>query len=288
MTESSYSKLVNGSLKSNYGDLIISTVLTNCIGDEFIWFTNKDSKQLLKYFIDEKRIITSLDELSNIKKDFNFNKIYNIDNYVCNQSLFEKIKGVWKGYIWDGMDLKPENAIINSRTPYVSMTTKKSLQETLVEGMGFKWEKQDYPLPKLKAEEKFDIGLNYGVQKEWTSKQWSMENWENLAKILEKEFTVSWQQGLNNFDEYINWLNSCKLIISCETLGLHLASALRKKVITLSGPIENKEYPYDRLTLIKPFPKGCMPCDSPTCVTNENCLNEITPELVKKKVLEII
>jgi heptosyltransferase-2 len=154
--------------------------------------------------------------------------------------------------------------------------------------MGFKWLEQDYMIPKIKSLEEYDIGLNFDVHPEWKSKKWPMEYWQELNNLLSKDFKVSFQRGLNNFEEYLKWLASCRIIVTCETFGLHLASALRKKTIALVGPLENSEYPYGRIELITPQKRKCMPCNQKECNYGKSCIEEITPEQVKSKVMDII
>jgi len=282
--KSSYCKLGNGKLKSNFGDLIRTTVLLDCIKEDFIWATDLRAKNLLKYFVDEKKI--KIFEYFKDKKNFSFYNIYNVDNYISDKNLFNGLKGNWYGYIinLDDCLIYPENEMIKSIMPYTNSNLKISWQKALVEGMGFKWKQQDYALSKIKLDEIYDVGLNWQVHQDWKSKMWPKENWNKLEGILKKDFTVLWQQGRNNFDEYINWLSSCKTIVTCESLGLHLASALRKKVVAIIGAAKNDEFSYGRINFIKPKSRDCMPCNSPICKFEKNCLSEIDPEYVADKV----
>ncbi|MBU2639909.1 MAG: hypothetical protein KKG75_04365 [Nanoarchaeota archaeon] len=267
--KTSYSKLPDGSIKTNFGDLIRSTILIECIGNDFLWLTDSKSIPLLKYFIDEKKIL-NLEEVKELEAE----TIYNLDNYISES--FNKIRGNWRGYIWDGKVLTPENKKIESITPpYENL--ENSWQQTFIESFNFKWKKQDYPL-NITQKEKFDIGFNWHVNPEWKTKQWHY--WKELEKEL-ADYSISWQEGLDNFEKYIKWLSSCRVIITCETLGLHLASALRKKIIAIVGPLDGKEYHYNRISFIKPKERECMPCNLRDCKFKEPCLNEIsTKEII--------
>ena len=278
--KTSYSKLPNGEIKPNFGDLIRASVLLNCIKGDFVWLTDKRSINLLKYFIDLNKIIN----IETFDEKLVVDNIYNIDNYVANEQVFKKIKGNWHGFIWDGKKLNPENDLIKITAPPYDFSNKKSWQQALIGAMGFKWQQQDYFLKSIENKEIIDIGFNWHVNQEWTSKQWPKKNWKELEKLLKKDYSVSWQQGLNNFDEYVNWLSSCKLIITCETLGLHLALALKKKVIAIVGPAESNEFPYSRLILAKPSPRDCMPCFLSECKFKKTCLNEVEPKEIYRIV----
>jgi heptosyltransferase-2 len=277
----SYSKLPGGGIKSNFGDLIRSTVLLNCIGDDFLWLTDLRANNLLKHFIPSEKIII-LKNLDNIiEKNY---EIYNLDNYLTDKEILGKIKGRWHGYIFDGKKVSPANELIRHIEPYCNSDNKISWQQALVEGLGFKWEKQDYALPADSKIPSTDIGLNYHVHHEWKSKVWPSKNWKKLKKLLEKDYSVSLQQGLNNFDEYIDWISSCKLIVTCDSLGLHLASALRKKVIAIVGPTKNGEFHYNRTLFITPQYRRCMPCNSKDCMKGKSCLEDIASKEVEKRV----
>lgn len=287
--KSSYSKLPNGELKSNFGDLIRSTVLLNCIGDDFIWLTDSRSVGLLKWFVDCDKIVVFKDSLGNLTFSENLN-IYNLDNYIANEKLFVQLKGKWHGYTKKNGVFGPGNELIEYTEPYRKIRNTKlegfSWQQALVEGTGFSWEEQDFPKVKINGKEKFDVGLNWYVHPTWKSKHWPKKSWKKLETILKKSNSVSWQQGLNNFDKYILWLSSCKLIVTCDTLGLHLASALRKKVVAIVGPTENNEYSYGRIFFVRPQRLDCMPCNQPECKRSKNCLDTIPPNEVGKIVIQ--
>jgi heptosyltransferase-2 len=65
-------------------------------------------------------------------------------------------------------------------------------------------------------------------------------------------FSVDWQQGLNNLYDYIDWINSCKKLVTNDSLGLHIALALGKPVVALFGPTNAKEvYMYNNSKYIQ-------------------------------------
>jgi len=278
--KSSYTQLPNGELKSNYGDLVRTAILPQCIEGDYFWLTEARSIPLLKWFIDSKKIIT-YEEFSDLPSDL---EIYNVDNYVPSENVFNQLEGNWHGQIWDKEKLVAQNDKIRDTEAYSGRKSDTSWQQSLVEGMGFTWEEQDYPTITVKKIETVDIGLNWNVLPEWTSKMWPEEYWNSLMKNLSKDYSVSWQQGLNDFDEYMEWMNSCRLIITVETLGLHLASALKKKIIALLGPVSTSEYSYGRITTVAPSPRECMPCDAPVCRMEHHCMNDISVESISQIV----
>jgi len=284
--KSSYSRLSDGSLKSNCGDLLRSMVLLECIGDSCLWLTDERGKSLIRWFVDPGNIITFNEGINNSKVSRDVD-IYNIDNFVCSSELFNRLSGNWRGFIRDVKDrLRPENQIIALTEPYSKVESKISFQQALVEGMGFRWKEQDYTPCRVEQDTITDVGLNRHVHPEWKSKSWPVENWIALAETLQKYYSVSWQKGLNNFDEYINWVASCRVIVTQDSLGLHLASALRKRVVAVVGPTESREFSYGRVLSLKPGPRDCMPCNLPACKVGKECLSEITVECVADTIMD--
>ena len=155
--------------------------------------------------------------------------------------------------------------------------TKDYWQKVLIEHLGLKWNKQKYSLGyKPKSKEVYDIGLNFMVGSKWPTKAMSKEKWQELNDLLKKQnYKTSWQKGLNNLYEYIDWLNSCKIIITQDSLGLHLAMALNKKVIALFGATGFEEiYPYNNAIFLQsPIKCDIMPCYKNVCNNSEFCMD---------------
>ena len=178
----------------------------------------------------------------------------------------------------------------NSLNKYIENKTFKKdyWQKILIEHLGLTWKKQKYSLGyKPTSKEKFDIGLNYMVGSKWPTKAMSKKKWEELYdKLTSLGFKVSWQQGLNNLYEYIDWIHSCKIIISQDSLGLHLAMALDKKLIGIFGSTGFEEiYPYNNakfLTSNSKCPK--IPCYSQKCDYSKFCMDTISIDTIIKEI----
>lgn len=174
---------------------------------------------------------------------------------------------------------------------------KKTAQELLFEMLGKKWNGEEYILSyKPKSQEIYDIGLNVLVGKKWPTKAWPIENWDKLKEMLEKDgFKVTRQdeQGedvLENLYGYMDWINSSKLIVTPDTLGMHLAIALRKKVLALFGPTPPQEaYFYGKGKNISPEPfDKCIPCFDNKCIRNKNCMDDISVERVYNEIKNML
>ena len=142
-----------------------------------------------------------------------------------------------------------------------------------------------------KSKIKYDIGLNHHIGLKWPTKQWGSDNWEDLeTRLISQDYKVSRQKGLKNIEHYIDWLNSCRLIITHDSLGLHLALAMKKKVIVLYGPTYWSEvYMYDRGIKLTPTKeRDCIPCMKPSCIYDKPCIRDITVDMVFENVKKLL
>lgn len=155
----------------------------------------------------------------------------------------------------------------------------RPLQETLFQTVGLEWTGQRYVLGhQPRIPEIYDIGLNYHIGPKWPTKAWPQENWQNLHDRLEDKYAICWQQSLDSVRNYIDWLASCRMIITTDSLGLHLALALNKKIVALFGPTSDEQvYMYGCGVKLTPAcDRDCMPCFDPTCRFEDCCMTHIS------------
>lgn len=182
-----------------------------------------------------------------------------------------------------------------SSDPKNKKRNKKTCQELLFEMIGKEWDGEGYVLGySPEVEEEFEIALNTLVGKKWPIKAWPDKKWDELEERLKKEgFRVTRQdkQGpeiLNDLYGYMDWLASCKEIVTTDSLGAHLGLALNKKVICLFGPTPYQEYFFygrGEAVLPNPIPE-CMPCFERECSRGRSCMEDISVERVQKKAKE--
>lgn len=171
---------------------------------------------------------------------------------------------------------------------------QRGIWQSVIMGMiGVEWKGQEYSIAyKPKTKEVYDVGFNYYVGKKWPTKAMPQHRWKELEELLKRDgITVSWQQGMEDLYEYMDWINSCRVIISSDSLGLHLALAFKKKLIGLFGSTDPQEiYFYNRGTVILPqTPYDCLPCYLPHCKHEKWCLDYyIDVNMVAQKVREAL
>ena len=294
------------SRKVSLGDVIRTTPLLHAYkNDEVTWVTDWKAFPLLENNSLISRLMPFDFITSEQLKSEEFDRIINLEKISGICALSDKIhdrKGRY-GFVFNTQSGKAEpydkalEVLAVSSDPKTKKENKKTTQELLFKMVGKKWKGEEYILGYVpKNKEEYDIGLNVFVGDKWITKSWSFENWDKIENLLtQKGFKVSRQDKQDkiitkNLKDYINWLNSCKTIISNDSLGLHLGIALKKNVLGLFGPTPHKEvYFYGRGKAILPEPiPNCMPCFKGVCERGDSCMNYIIPKNVYKNIEQLL
>ncbi len=288
------------SLTTSLGDVLRTTVVLHLFkNDNVSWLVDEKAYRLLEGNPYINRILLfnlpTVIQLQNEKFDtvINFEKVPGICALADSINAwrrfgfrFDADKGAAQAYDY------AEEVYKISHDPKYKKKHKKYWQEALFEMLGFKWQNENYILGyKPKSKIKFDIGFNWLVGSKWTNnKAWSKENWIELEKLIEKKYSIDWQRGVDNIYDYIEWINSCRLLITNDSLGLHIALALNRKIIVLLGPTHSGEVFFYNLG-IGIFPevkRNCIPCHQPICKYKKKCIDYISPECVYSMIKKIL
>lgn len=283
------------------GDVLRTTPILEALKEKYtnssiVFLTDKKAEELVKEnkYIDRLLIWDEFIGYLLLKEKYDV--VINLEKHPGICALAEMIDA-WQKY---GFRLDSTTGNIDEYTKEISLINyigNKSIkkdywQKILIEHLGIEWKSQKYSLGyKPKTAEIFDIGLNYQVGTKWPTKAMSKNTWEKLFHFLENQgYKVSWQEGLNSLQEYIDWINSCKTIITQDSLGLHIAMALNKKVIGLFGPTGYEEvFPYkNSIFLQKKEICNQLPCYKSYCDNNSFCMDEFTIEEIEKHLKELI
>jgi len=184
-----------------------------------------------------------------------------------------------------------EEALSMSRDVDYKRKQGKSWSEILYGILGSEYRGEGYVLGyEPKTREVYDVGLNHKVGSKFPLKRWPEERWKALSSTLEASCSVSWQQSANDIEGYIDWINSCRVLVTNDSLGLHVALALGKKVVALFGPTIPSEFD-DHQDLVKLAPKldwDCIPCLESTCDKTPHCMAHIPIETVAREALDLV
>ncbi|MFQ5353113.1 MAG: glycosyltransferase family 9 protein [Candidatus Binatia bacterium] len=276
---------------SSLGDVLRTTVILHHFQDCHVtWLVDEKARPLLEGNPHIDRILaydlTSVLQLQAERFDtvINFEKVPG----VC--ALADSIRA-WRrfGFRFDAQTGEAraydrcEQVFTLCRDPEAKRRHDEPWQKILLEAIGAEWTGQPYVLGvEPRSEVVHDVGLNHAVGAKWPTKAWPRESWQQLSQLLEGSgYRVSWQRGFDDLHEYIDWIHSCRVIITCDSLGLHLALALARRVVVLYGPTNSNEtYLYGLGRGLYPTGYECMPCFSADCHATRHCLTSIAPSEV--------
>jgi len=273
------------------GDVFRTTPVLHLFRDDHVtWLTDEAAIPLLEGnpYVDR---ILPFDLMSVMRLESErFDKVINLEKVPGVCALVNRIDA-WShyGFRFDQETGKAEayeqayEALAVATREDVKKLNDKPWIQVLFSMLGAEWHGENYILGHRPASEvQYDLGFNIHVGKLMPVKAWPMEHWKQLEKLIEGKFTVTWQQCLDDLNGYMDWINTCRLLITNDSLGLFLGVALNKRVLGLFGSTsatEQSTHP-DLRTLTPPLDRECMPCCKPDCELGDPCINYITPQMV--------
>ncbi len=300
-----YTEILDGDQNGriiSLGDVLRTTPLLHKYKDKHVtWVTSEESMPLLKNNPYIARLL-SFDLLTILQLESEeFDKIINLEKVPGICALSDKIRARRSRYGFtfntqtgeaEALDRAYEVLAV-SFNPKYKKENKRTVQELLFEMVGETFNGEEYILGyKSKTKEIYDLGFNTEVGSKWPSKKWPIENWDKLEDLLKNDYSISRQEKQGDrirkdLEGYMDWINSCRILVTNDSLGLHIALALKKNIVALLGPTSTKEvYSYNKIKIL--IPEGdlnCLPCFSPSCLKYEkSCMNRIYPESVADEI----
>jgi heptosyltransferase-2 len=276
---------------TSLGDVLRTTViLYPFASDQVTWLVDEQAHPLLEGNPLIHRILTyDLTAVLQLQRE-RFDTVINLEKVPGICALADSISA-WRRYgfrfdelhglaeAYDGC----EKVVTLCKDSDFKRTYQGCWQESLLQVVGEKWEGQEYLLGyKPRTSEIYDVGLNCTVGPKWQNKAWPHMRWEELTGLMAGKYSYSLQQGMDNLNDYMDWINSCRLLVTNDSLGLHIALALRKKVVVLYGPTNpNETHFYNRAAVLYPDAKlPCTPCLQTVCSQPVNCMEFISAAAV--------
>lgn len=277
-----YSETLDSEISNvtSYGDVLRTTVLLNLYkNDHVTWLVDENAFPILKNNpLIDRTLIYNLSSVLQLQSE-HFDTVINLEKVPGICALADSITA-WRRYGFR-FDVKKgvaeayqgtEKALGLCHSEKVKKKHKRCWQEHLFEMVGAQWQKEEYVFGyEPEVVDSFDFGFNYKVGSKWPSKSWGQENWKELETKIGDQYTISWQEGLENMEEYFAWIARCKVLVTNDSLGLHLALALNKRVVALfcsTNPYETFLYGRGE-ALYKGGSCECMPCYKPHCIQEE-------------------
>lgn len=279
------------------GDVLICTSLLRLYKDDHVtWVGSRPAYRLLKDnpLIKELKILDSKTFLDFQNKEFDILINLEKDIGICiylNQIKADKRFGFYfSDEIYDIVTYNPSAQYLLAGQEN-QRNINSNAYEILFETVDAVWDGEGALLYRAQRKPEIcDIGFNFSVGSKWPTKAWPLEKWQRLENLLNNQFSLSWQKGFDDLDQYIDWIDSCRLIITSDSLGQILAQAMGKKVITLYGStnhIRMQRVPNIHL-VVSPSKCPHRSCYLPVCKNDSFCMDEIVEEQVVLECQKIL
>lgn len=171
----------------------------------------------------------------------------------------------------------------------------KNWSEKLYLLLGQKWMGENYCISTSRLnrsrENSYDIGFNWQVGIKWPTKSWHQENWKRLGSEFEPLHSVTWQEGFDDLTQYMNWINSVQILVTHDSLGLHIALALDKQVLGLFGPTSSREIHLRDGVALSESEKAsfaCPPCYKDKCHNIIHCMKSLSVNEVANSLRNLL
>lgn len=281
------------------GDVLRTTAILHALPGEVTWVTNRAAVPLLENIPQILRIVPS-DESERLRgSHFQLAACLEDEPDACrlldlvsyDRHVGAYLEGgnvVYRESAQSWYDMGLVSRFGKKRADELKKLNTRSFQECLYEIFGSEFTGQEYlfgyaPLQVNTAR----VGIEMRADARW---QW--KRWVRYPELIEKlradgldVFTFKQREDLRDF---IADVNSCSVVVTGDTLTLHIALALRKRVIAIFGPTSAPEiYDYQRLVKIV-SPIECICCYLRTCDKKPNCMDLIPLEVVYSAVQDAV
>ena len=251
------------------GDVLRTTSLLRVLKGDIFWVTEKSAVPLLPA---DKLKIIEIDETEALSNLF-FDLILCLDDDYEAASLATilKKKMLIGSYIDDNnsltytdssrewFDMGLISRLGKEKADTIKKANKKTYQEIIFRMCGKKFNEEEYLLNQnllkpRKQESRTIIGIEARAGDRWPMKQWN--KWQELASTLESDgCEIRFFRKRQKIADYVQDINECDLVICGDTLAMHIALFLKKRIVAIficTSPSEI--YDYGRMVKItSPF-----------------------------------
>ena len=155
------------------------------------------------------------------------------------------------------------------------------------------------------------VGINTGGGSRWLLKRWTLEGFINLAKRVSTQMDgqilllggpmeteinrqITSELGekavdtgcFNSPREFATLIQLCDVVVTGDSLALHIGLALHKRMVVLFGPTSETEVDLYGLGSKITAEMDCLCCYRQTCDKSPNCMEMIAVEKVYQAVKE--
>lgn len=253
------------------GDVVRTTTLLHLFpNDEITWITAAMNRAILPQNWPSLKRIIAIEEIneSNIFLE-KFDLVISLDDDVqcakiasalqSNKLLgifyqHDKVNYTTDSSLWFDMGLSSKFG--KEEADEIKKKNQLSYQEILFQILGhvFKGEECLICNVNLLSTEKKLIGLERRAGNRWPTKLWN--KYDQLAAKLESQsYKIFYFEERSTFQEYIQDISKVEAMVCGDTLGMHLALALQKPIVTIFSCTSPAEiFAYERMSkIVSPF-----------------------------------
>jgi heptosyltransferase II len=261
------------------GDVLRTTPILRVFPDcDVSWITDRKSYP----FLEGNPLVRNIFFIDNLSEFEKFDELYNFDEDEAACKMAEDIPaGIKKGYgLRDGrfypFDNDSQYAYRMTKDDALKFKiNKKTYQQIIFEMAGMRWKGEDYVLnyaPNNKITRR--MCMNYMVGETFPNKLWN--NWRDLVSLVPD---ISVQINFVSPRDYMNWISSCSIIVTSDSLGMHIGLALKKKVIALFGETSMREIEMYGRGIKLSACLACSPCyKKEKCPIKPSCMDMISAQ----------
>lgn len=245
------------------GDVVRTTPLLRILGQDIYWVTKKESMPLLP---DNSRFIKGIIDIDKAEESLfkiNFNLVLSLDddfrgarlaailnkNKIIGSFLDSEGKLKYTDSAVEWFDMGLISNLGKEKADELKKNNTRTYQEIIFQMMGREFKDEEYIL-NFKKQNNYEkrrkilVGIEGRADKRWPTKNWN--GYEQLGELLAQDgFDVEFFRQRDTIRQYINDISECELVITGDTLALHIALALRIKVVaifTCTSPTEIHDY----------------------------------------------
>jgi len=256
------------------GDVLRTTVLLRVLEGDVCWVTKKDAIPLLPNQEVLLKRIVEIGKAQELLKDEFFDLVLCLEDDIGAAKLATLVnKNKLIGSYLDSsgnitytdssrewFDMGLISKLGKEKADYLKARNKRTYQEMIFKMIGGEFKGEEYAINFAGERSGHSkgavslVGIEGRSDKRWPSKQW--DKYEQLRNILQNEgLNVRFFEQRDEIQQYVRDLSECDLIITGDTLALHIALALGIKsvsIFTCTSPAEI--YGYGRtLKVISPL-----------------------------------
>ena len=238
-----HGRRVGGHWDTDEAGVLRATSLLRVLADhEVTWYTSEAAAPLLwgNALID--RVVTSPRTARSDLSRERFDLVVNLEPTPGCCALADGIRARRRaGYTWDA---SPNQARLRPTRTLGLPLLGPSYQDWLFALIDRRWHGEAYVLGyRPRSGARYDVGLNHLARPGAADDAWPHRSWTALHRRLTPERDVSMPVSSPSILDYIDWVKSCRTIVSGDGLGLHVAIALGKRVVALFGETDPSRVP---------------------------------------------